>query len=255
MTIGIHRVRLCRIVLLPLLLFGCGGKKATTPPPKPANPETALATESRPTDEDLAEANQEIKVLKEQLEDKQAEIASLEERYLALELEHASTLEEVLRSKSSLRGVQSRALATSRIAEVRVQLQSVSKSRDPEVRDRLRRASVLLDRADEALADNNYSGAAYLAERAGELTRQARLVSEFRAATPHRTGELIPIVPSRELEASVKANLREGPGTDTARIGQLEKGETVTAFARMGDWFQVETKEGTQAWLHRSVVK
>jgi hypothetical protein len=206
-------------------------------------------------DEELAEAKEEIRALKEQLEEKQAELASLEERYLALELEHASTLEEVLRSKSSLRGVQSRALATSRIAEVRVQIQSVSKSRDPEVRDRLRRASVLLDRADEALTDGNYSGAAYLAERAGELTRQARLVSEFRAASPNRTAELIPIVPRRELEASVKANLREGPGTDTVRIGQLEKGQKVTAFARRGDWFQVETTDGTKAWIHRSVVK
>ncbi len=180
MTKDIQKSHCILILFLPLLLSGCGGKKVNAPPPETSSTEAADPTsmDSHSTDEVLEKANKEIGALKEQLEEKQAELASLEERYLALELEHASTLEEVLRSKSSLRGVQSRALATSRIAEVRVQLQSVSQSRDPEVRDRLRRASVLLDRADETLADDNYSGAVYLAERAGELTRQARLVSE-----------------------------------------------------------------------------
>jgi uncharacterized protein YgiM (DUF1202 family) len=174
---------------------------------------------------------------------------------LALQREHAATLEEVLRSKASLRGVQSRAFATSRIAEVRVQLQSVSESQDPEIMDRLGRAHELLDRADEALSESNYGGAAYLAERAGELTRQAKLVGEFRTTEPELSGKLIPIVPPRLLEATVNANLRSGPGTDTPRVGLLAKGGRLTAVARLGSWFQVETASGEKAWIHRSVVR
>jgi hypothetical protein len=203
----------------------------------------------------LEEARKQVETLQKRLTDLEAELASLEERHLALEGEHAATLEEVLRSKASLRGVQSRAFATSRIAEVRVQLQSVSASQDPEITDRLRRAHELLDRADEALSESNYGGAAYLAERAGEWTRQAKLVGEFRSSAPDLSKELIPIVPPRRLEATVTANLRQGPGTDTPRIGLLAEGQNVTAIARLGSWFQVVTASGEKGWVHRSLVR
>ena len=246
-----------------VLQWGCAGKRVETPPPPPppakdvpivAQPEPSEA-ESIDYQPALEEARERIETLQRRLAALEAELASLEERHMALEREHAATLEEVLRSKASLRGVQSRAFATSRIAEARVQLQSVSMSQDPEITDRLRRANELLDRADEALSESNYGGAAYLAERAGELTRQAKLVGEFRSSETGQSRELIPIVPPRRLEATVTANLRQGPGTDTPRIGLLTKGQKVTAVARLGSWFQVVTSSGEKAWLHRSVAR
>jgi uncharacterized protein YgiM (DUF1202 family) len=87
------------------------------------------------------------------------------------------------------------------------------------------------------------------------LTRQAKLVGEFRSSATDHSREIIPIVPPRRLEATVTANLRQGPGTDTPRVGLLAKGQKVTAVARLGSWFQVVTPSGEKAWLHRSVAR
>ena len=252
-----------------LLAAGCGGKKAEAPTDNPSQGKPAGVTSEEPgevqsTEElapterleaELTQANQENRKLRQQLEAAQAARASLEERYAALEIELASSVEEVLRSKASLRSVQNRALAISRIAEVRVEIQSVPQAKDAEVAARLDRANEFLSRADTALAEGNFGGASYLAERAGDLVRQARTVAEVRTASPNPSEELIPIVPPRSLEARVTANLRQAPGTDKPLVGQVTQGELLLAVARWGEWFQVETGSGVRAWIHGSVVR
>ena len=253
-----------------LLAAGCAGKKAEAPTENPTRTEPAAGTseepreiqstteELDPTDRleaELTQANQENQALRKQLEAAQAARASLEERYAALEIELASSVEEVLRSKASLRSVQNRALAISRIAEVRVEIQSAPQAKDAEVAARLDRANEFLSRADTALTEGNFGGASYLAERAGDLVRQARTVAEVRTASPNPSEELIPVVPPRSLEARVTANLRQAPGTDKPLVGQVTQGELLLAVARWGEWFQVETGSGVRAWIHGSVVR
>jgi hypothetical protein len=251
-----------------LLTGGCGGDKRVEAPPenpgvKPvaASDEAGDVTSTTDTHANhelarqLAETRKENQELRQRLESEAAERASLEERYAALEIELASSVEEVLRSKASLRSVHNRALAISRIAEVRVQMQAVPEAGDPEVAVRLERANEFLSRADTALADANYSGASYLAELAGDLTRQARMVAEVRSSSLDASEELIPIVPPRSLETLVAANLREAPGTDKPRMGSVGPGVQLLAVARWGEWFQVETDTGDRAWIHGSVVR
>lgn len=117
------------------------------------------------------------------------------------------------------------------------------------------RANDFLRRADITLADSNFGGAAYLAERAGELVRQAMMVAEVRSSALNSSLELIPIVPPRNLETRVNANLRESPGTDKPRVGQVAEGVQLLAVARWGEWFQVETDTGDRVWIHGSVVR
>ncbi|MFQ5793227.1 MAG: SH3 domain-containing protein [Acidobacteriota bacterium] len=230
------------------------------PPPAPreALDRDAQALQERLelTLEELDGARQEIEALKEQLQDREVALARLEERYAALEMELYATVEEVLRSKANLQSVQSRALATSRIAEVRVELQSLQEAEDPEVQNRVGRARDFLNRADKALEEGNYAGAGFLSERAQELVRQATILREFRSASrSSQFQKVLPIVPPRSLETVVNANLRKGPGTDQARVMVLQKGERILAVARAGDWFHVQTESGLKAWLHRSVVR
>ena len=168
-----------------LLAISCGLKKVATPSAQPAGSKPASATaneteasppaeSAEPAEVDpiksvelkLAAAKTENRKLRRQLEDEEAARASLEERYVALEIELASSVEEVLRSKASLRSVHNRALAISRIAEVRVQLQSAPRANDPEVAARLKRANEFLSRADKALVEGNFGGSSYLSERA-----------------------------------------------------------------------------------------
>ena len=94
-------------------------------------------------------------------------------------------------------------------------------------------------------------GAAYLADRAGELIRQAKIVKELRRQQP---SEVIPIVPPRSMEVQTAAALRSGPGTDNARIGSVRRGARLEAVARWGEWYRVKTVDG-EAWIHRRLVR
>lgn len=204
-------------------------------------------------DEEIEELRRENDRLRQTLAEREIRVAELEERNAALDTELANAVEEVLRSKAAMTGVQNRALAVSRISEVRVAVQALSGSTDAEVLRRLNRATDLLHRADEALADENFGGAGFLAERASELVRQARTVAEIRnsAAAP----DILPIVPPRDLEVTSTANLRAGPSVDTERVGTVGAGDHLSALARSGTWFEVETAAGLRAWIHGSLVR
>jgi len=249
-----------------LFFVGCGGKAAPPDPPEPvAAPEAVVETEpSSPPEpapeaaetvelrESLARSSEESSRLREALAERTAEVTALEEAKATLELELKSALEELVRSQTSVRNVQSRAFAVSRIAEVRVELQSFRKRPDPALADRLDRAAGFLDHADRALADDNLGGAAYLAERANELLRQVRTIAEIRAGEPT---ELIPLVPPRALEVLSAANLRKGPSADSEKLGAVGPGTELKAIARRGEWFQVEIEGKTPVWVHRRLVR
>ncbi len=251
-------------------MAGCAANTKPTPPAQAAAgqpvtdraQERALAERLTELEETLelerqalTQARQENEKLRQELRGLQGHVASIEERYAALEIELASAVEEVLRSKATIRGVQSRALATSRISEVRVQIESSTRTDDPEVAIRLRRANEFLARADQALEQGNFSGASYLAERASEMVRQARIVAEVRQKPAQGQAEIIPIVPPRTLEVLANSNLREGPGLSYARVGGLEPGDQALAVARAGEWYQVETESGLVAWIHGRLVE
>jgi len=256
-------------VLLVTLCVGAGCATKGTPPLVPAPPledasqkEALVAQELR---QDLESSRAELErlrvesaQLRQQLRSAQQESASAEEQYEATRREMERALDEVLASKASVRGVNNRALAISRIAEVRVQWQSAGRHDSPEVEARLRRAEALLARADETLEQGNFGGAAYLADRAGELVEHARAVAEVGSPpTGDATGliPIIPIVPPRPVEVIVGANLRNGPDTAHLRVGAAAPGTRLVAVARRGDWFEVETEGGRTAWIHRTTVR
>ena len=265
-----HHPSPCRLeisLILGLLAAGC----AAAPAPQPAAPEPVTATETQPSAHETAlrdlqatlqeerqaaaELANENAELRRGLADEKAVRASLEERYATLRDELAGAVEEVLRSSAAVRGVGSRAFATSRISEVRVQLQSVAPPQDPEVAARLELALEFLARADQALVEENYGGAAYLAERASGLIRQARIVGEIRASSDRAWGDLIPIVPPRRMTVISNSNLRAGPGVDRERIAGVKRDEMLLAVARSGEWLQIETESGLKAWIHRRLVR
>jgi uncharacterized protein YgiM (DUF1202 family) len=95
-------------------------------------------------------------------------------------------------------------------------------------------------------------GAAYLAERASELLRQVRTISEIRGPVPT---EMIPLVPPRMLKVLAVANLRKGPSSDSERLGSVEPGTELRAIARRGEWYQVEFEGKDPVWVHRRLVR
>lgn len=212
-----------------------------------------VSSAAQALEDELRQAREERGRLASELAARNEEITSLEEAMASLELELGIALEELIRSRANIKNVQSRALAVSRIAEVRVELETFRGKNDPALNDRLERAGAFLDRADETLDEDNWGGAAFLAERAGELVRQAKTIAELRKREPNG---LLPIVPPRTMRARAAANLREGPGTDEERLSTVDAGAELEAVGRLGEWFQVVLPGGEgKAWVHRSVVE
>jgi hypothetical protein len=205
--------------------------------------------------EALAKARQENEELSRRLAQQTTATVRAQEARASLEVELEKALEELLRSKASIRGIESRALATSRIAEVRVRLESLSESDDPEVVQRLQRAGELLQQADLALAEGNFSGAVYLADRAGELMQEARMVGLIRESSSLESSDIVAVVPSRRLVVVKSANLRQHPGIQSALLDTVKPGEELTAIARAGTWYQVRLENDASAWIHSSLVR
>jgi hypothetical protein len=253
------------LVVTALLEAGCAPKSSAPRPPSPPadgvskqktnDQADGLGREEEACRAELERARAEIVQTHEQVRIARQEAAAAEERFEALRREMDRALEDVLASKASLRGVNNRALAISRIAEVRVQMQSAGGSGEPEVAGRVRGAEALLARADRALEEGNYGGAAYLADRAGEMIRQARTVAEVAARQTGEAPGFIPIVPARAVEVAVTANLRGGPDTTRPRVGTVRPGTRLQAVGRLGEWLEVETEGGHTAWIHRATVR
>jgi hypothetical protein len=244
---------------------GCASTASAPRPPSPPAADVSKQKDKDATDElgrqleqsraELESARAESARLHEQVRIAQQEAAGAEERYEALRREMDRALEDVLAAKASLRGVNNRALAISRIAEVRVQMQSASGHSGPEVAARLRGADALLARADQALTEGNYGGAAYLADRAADMIRQAQTVAEVAARQTGDTAGLIPIVPPRAVEVTVAANLRSGPDMARPRVGRVSPPTKLQAVSRLGEWLEVEIEGGGTAWIHRTTVR
>lgn len=244
--------------LIAIAAWGAGcASKVTAPqaPKAPAAKKSALAPDAtaQALHEELERARAESARLREQLQAAHQETAVAQEQRDALRRDLQRALEDVLASKAS-GGVQNRALAISRIAEVRVQMQSVSGRQEPEVAARLRSAEELLVRADKTLEKGNYSGASYLADRAGDLVQHAWTVAAVAAQQTQEAKGLIAIVPPRTIEVAVAANLREGPDAGRRRVAGVQPGAQLVAVARLGQWFEVQTEGGT-AWIHRATLK
>jgi Bacterial SH3 domain len=255
------------------LAVGCAG----SPPPRTvgASPPQAGAVEAsaEPTEEAaalresldaartaLAEAWDEVAAerlrgigLERRVLELQAGLEAASARRAALESELGAAIDEVLRSKASLSGSSSRAVAASGIAEARAAAQAAATSGSA-IQPDLERVGELLQRADAELAAANYPGAAYLAERASELLRQARLAGGGPVALPPEPDMVAPLVPAEPMTATQAANLRIGPGLDYARLVVLEVGESLRAVARAGEWIQVERSDGVRGWVHERLV-
>ncbi|EFO81763.1 hypothetical protein OSCT_0340 [Oscillochloris trichoides DG-6] len=71
--------------------------------------------------------------------------------------------------------------------------------------------------------------------------------------SPSSTPTATPIPP--QAEATINANLRSGPSTNTAVVAVVRKGTQVGLLERQGDWYRVRTPDGTQGWMANTVLK
>ncbi|MFP9099277.1 peptidoglycan DD-metalloendopeptidase family protein [Flavobacterium sp. RHBU_24] len=57
------------------------------------------------------------------------------------------------------------------------------------------------------------------------------------------------------LKVKTQANLRQGPGMETATIGRAAPSDALLVLGQHHDWMHVKTHNGTVAFLHKSLLK
>jgi hypothetical protein len=174
----------------------------------------------------------EAEKLHAQLRQAEEERRRLEDRITLLQRDLDVTETEVIRTKAKLKGIETKAEASSVIAEGRILLRRVSdeNKRSPN----LARCQELLDRAEQQLKEENFGAAAFFASKAQELldtTRRGVLASHEQDRPAPKTSY---------VAKPGGANLRRGPSTDEPLVGKIPGGATVEASAIRGDWLRVK---------------
>lgn len=167
----------------------------------------------------------------------------LEERVAVLMRDLELTETEVIRIKARLQGLETKADATSVIAETRVLIRRLQdqRGRTPAVV----RSLELLDRSEQMVEEGNFGASTFLALKAQELLKDLRRGGE----EPDRPA------PKRQYTVTAgRANLRAGPALDAALVGSLKKGDVIEALAQRGEWLQVKLGD-KKAWISRSLVE
>lgn len=75
--------------------------------------------------------------------------------------------------------------------------------------------------------------------------------------TPLSAESLVSAIDQLRVDAPFTANIRLGPGFDYPIIGILRRGDVMTVRAKSVDgyWYDIETEDGEEAWIHTSVAK
>jgi hypothetical protein len=243
------------------------------PKPAPPTPVPELAVKPNPCEELVAwqkrleESVTSLEAEKRALEDqvtglklqaleKETTLRELHGRESALEAKLDEAVQEVVRAKSKLRSLESRAEAASNMAEAEIALKAIEAQATGRGGDRdLSQAQQLLKMSAEEFKKENYGGALYLANQAKSLLQSGEVrpaVREKLTLTPV-PGES-PFEKPLPLELTKDSNLREGPGLEFKVVVTLPKGTKALGYSRKDQWVRVRDERGATGWVFETLV-
>jgi hypothetical protein len=196
--------------------------------------------------DERSQSSQEAERRDETIRKQEDEQRRLEEQVALLKRELEFTETEVIRTKSRLKGIETKAEASSAIAEGRILVGRMADERGRRAPG-VQRAEEALDRADDLLRDDNFGAAIFFAQKAQDAALKAR-------ERPTPSAQERPAPSASYTVKAASANLRKGPGTDEPIVARLAKGERLRASVIRGDWIRVE-HAGAVGWIHRSLVE
>jgi len=174
----------------------------------------------------------------------------LEERNALQQRELEVTETELIRTKARLKGIETRAEASSAIAEARILLRRLDpKTRAPIVS----RCQDSLTKAEQQLQEANYGAAIFFAQKAQDLAVKAQDDPPRRPATAGNDKER----PADKKQYKVKvkkANIRKGPGPTDAVVGQAPEGTVLEATVIRGEWVKV-THAAVTGWVNLKLLE
>ena len=170
----------------------------------------------------------------------------LEARVALLLKELDITETEVIRTKAKLKGLETKAAASSAIAEARILMKRVANDKSQTVD--LSRCQQLLDRAEQQLAVENFGAAAFFALKAQDLLDETRRARADPAALDR------PAPRKSYTVEGESVNIREGPSTTDPVIGRAAKGTVLEASVMRGDWVRVN-QAGLSGWVYLPLLR
>jgi hypothetical protein len=218
--------------------------------------------QSRP-DRDAKEKLDRLKTLEEEqgklkllLLEKEAQMKEMELRQASLQRKLDEAIQEVVRAKARLRGLESRAEAASNMAETEVALKML-KSQRPDMASspELVQAEQLLKMSTREFKKENYGGALYLA---GQAKAQIKLSQ----AQPQRGQEAnikllpgeVPFALPLDLRVKKKSNVREGPGLNYNVVATVSAESPLKGYSYKGQWVRVKGESNLKGWIFQDLV-
>jgi hypothetical protein len=173
----------------------------------------------------------------------------LEERVALLLRDLELTETEIIRTKARLKGIETRAEASSAIAEARI----LAGRLDPKARAAtLGLCNENIAKAEQQLTQVNYGAAVFFAMKAQDIAKKAQEASDpGRHVAPDEER------PAPQASYRVKArtaNIRKGPDVSEEVLAEAPEGTALEATAVKGDWVKV-TYGAVTGWVSRSVVE
>lgn len=238
-------------VLLATLLSACETLTAkqpaeqATPTPSDSADTRALAERQAAEIRALNESNAELQL---KLLERNAELARLDD-------ERSEAIQEVVRTKSKLRGIESKAEAASTMAEAEIALKQVNAAAAKAKQDAgpgVRKAEQLLAMSAAEFSNSNYGGTIYLATQAKSLigTRREQIGANNQPLQPDEVAFAFPIA----LKSLQRSNVRDGPGITFAVLLTLPRETPVLGLAYKDQWVRVRVEDGRGGWMHYSLL-
>lgn len=200
---------------------------------------------------------QDISNLKLQVLGYEALVSDLRRRADIQQKRLDAAIVEVVRTKSKLRSLESKAEAASTLAEAEIAVKTLRQrgGKANEVTlDEISIADQLLNMSIDEFKAQNFGGALYLANQAKGQVRAIQERLDKKAEVTTAEGESLFAQPLKLKVIKEDCNLREGPGLDHKVIDKLENGEVVVGFSFKGSWVRVETKAGQSGWIFQTLV-
>ncbi|MBN2383851.1 SH3 domain-containing protein [bacterium] len=253
--------RWLRLIVL-LFLFGCATshnqKDFVSEGPKQAVPGSEdsssivgddqsqiLSDADSATKESCHELEEENAGLQLQLLEKEALIQDLSERIVKTQQELTNAVNEVVRVKSRLKSLDSRAEAASSLAETEIAIRT-SKKASLESTEDIQTVENLLEAANEEFKKENYSGSLYLTNRIQSLLQPTQGPTLDISFNQSEERFRVPL----KLKTTTRSNIREGPGLEFKVISTLEAGVSVLGISVQNRWVRIQMENGEIGWIY-----
>ena len=144
----------------------------------------------------------------------------------------------------SLASEQGKADAVAAAAEARMRGDRLARARPSVLADSTQKyVNGLIETSESLIRKQNYAGAQFFAERAKHLMSSADRRASIEKSAMTRT------------VAVDVANVREGPGQSYPVVARVPVGATLLCWGEANDWFHVRTPNGSEGWIHISLVR